>query len=148
MEAPDRYGVGRRDLFRFVPISPFSCSDLRSLFSGIPDLFRFVPTCSDFFRSIFRTNHRKQTNQTKGAGRASGPQSVFPQNLQILSVRFPYTSLAKIWLPKTPFWRGLSGTNSGGRFAPGRFCLLPKRYCAIGGRGGGVILNCAAKIRS
>ena len=27
--------------------------------------------------------------------------------------------------PKTPFWRGLSGTNSGGRFAPGRFCSLP-----------------------
>ena len=26
--------------------------------------------------------------------------------------------------PKTPFWRGLSGTNSGGRFAPGRFCSL------------------------
>ena len=41
---------------------------------------------------------------TKGAGRASGPQSVFPQNLQILSVRFPYNSLEKIWLPKTPFW--------------------------------------------
>ena len=28
--------------------------------------------------------------------------------------------------PKDPFWRGLSGTNSGGPFAPGRFCLLPK----------------------
>ena len=28
-------------------------------------------------------------------------------------------------IPKTPFWRGLSGTNSGGRFAPGRFCSLP-----------------------
>ena len=27
--------------------------------------------------------------------------------------------------PKDPFWRGLSGTNSGGRFAPGRFCSLP-----------------------
>ena len=62
---------------------------------------------------------------TKGAGRASGPQSVFPQNLQILSVRFPYNSLERIWPPKTPFWRGLSGTNSGGRFAPGRFCSLP-----------------------
>ena len=33
--------------------------------------------------------------------------------------------------PKTPFWRGLSGTNSGGRFAPGRFCSLPKgAFCA------------------
>ena len=33
-----------------------------------------------------------------------------------------------IWLPKTktPFWRGLSGTDSGGRFAPGCFCSLPK----------------------
>ena len=40
---------------RFVPISPFSsdCSDLRSMFSGMP---RFVPICSDFFRSVFRTN--------------------------------------------------------------------------------------------
>ena len=28
--------------------------------------------------------------------------------------------------PKDPFLRGLSGTNSGGRFAPGRFCSLPK----------------------
>ena len=26
---------------------------------------------------------------------------------------------------QNPFWRGLSGKNSGGRFAPGRFCLLP-----------------------
>ena len=26
------------------------------------------------------------------------------------------------------FWRGLSGTNSGGLFAPGRFCLLPKLF--------------------
>ena len=25
---------------------------------------------------------------------------------------------------KDPFWRGLSGTNSGGRFAPGRFYSL------------------------
>ena len=28
--------------------------------------------------------------------------------------------------PEDPFWRGLSGTNSGGPFAPGRFCLLPR----------------------
>ena len=28
--------------------------------------------------------------------------------------------------PKDPFLEGLSGTNSGGRFAPGRFCSLPK----------------------
>ena len=64
--------------------------------------------------------------KTKGAGRGSGPQSVFPQNLQILSVPFPSDSLEKIWLPKTPLKRGLSGTNSGGPFAAGRFCLLPR----------------------
>ena len=29
--------------------------------------------------------------------------------------------------PKDPlFWRGFSGTNSGGPFAPGRFCSLPR----------------------
>ena len=33
------------DLFRFLPI----CSDLHSLFSGIP---RFVPICSVFFRLV------------------------------------------------------------------------------------------------
>ena len=27
--------------------------------------------------------------------------------------------------PKDPFWEGTFGTNSGGRFAPGRFCSLP-----------------------
>ena len=30
--------------------------------------------------------------------------------------------------PKDPFWRGLSGTNSGGRFAPGRVCSLPNLF--------------------
>ena len=28
-------------------------------------------------------------------------------------------------------WRGLSGTNPGGRFAPGRFCSLPKVFHQI-----------------
>ena len=46
----------------FVPISPFS-SDLRSStalgFREYPDLFRFIPSCSDFFRFLFRTNQNK-----------------------------------------------------------------------------------------
>ena len=46
---------GHPDFFRFVPISPF-CSDLRSLFSGIP---RFVPICSVLFRFVPRTNQNK-----------------------------------------------------------------------------------------
>ena len=49
-EAPDLGSAegDHPDLFRFVPISPFS-SDLRSLFSGVP---RFVPICSVFFRFV------------------------------------------------------------------------------------------------
>ena len=38
---------------------------------------------------------------------------------------FPILPCRKERLPKTPFRRGLSGTDSGGRFAPGRFCSLP-----------------------
>ena len=49
-------------------------------------------------------------------------------SLQILSVRFPYNSLETMWLPKTSFWRGLSGTNSGGPFAPGRFLFTPEKW--------------------
>ena len=58
-----QFGVGRRGsprfvpicsdfpvFFRFVPICVFLiCSDLRSMFSGIP---RFVPICSVFFRFV------------------------------------------------------------------------------------------------
>ena len=39
--------------------------------------------------------------------------------------------------PKDLFWRGLSGANSGGRFAPVRFCSLPKSFwgiCLVSGR--------------
>ena len=64
-----RFGVSRRgsppissDLFRFPLFLPI-CSDLRSLFSGIPrfesDLFRFAPISSDLFRFVFRTNQNK-----------------------------------------------------------------------------------------
>ena len=42
---------GHLDLFQFPHILPI-CSDLRSLFSGMP---RFVPTCSNFFWFVFRT---------------------------------------------------------------------------------------------
>ena len=45
-------GVGRRGSPQFVLISPFS-SDLRSLFSGMP---QFVPICSDLFSKHMRTN--------------------------------------------------------------------------------------------
>ena len=63
MGSPER---GHPDLFRFVPISPFSSDLRRTLFSGIPqfvpicsDFFRFVPICSDLFRFVFRTNQNK-----------------------------------------------------------------------------------------
>ena len=42
-------------LFRFSRFLPI-CSDLRSLFLGIP---RFVPICSVFFRFVLRTNQSK-----------------------------------------------------------------------------------------
>ena len=50
------------------------------------------PTSADFLSDSGWENRK----EIKGAGRASGPQSVFPQNLQISSVRFPYKSLEKI----------------------------------------------------
>ena len=56
-----------------------------------------------------------------------------PSKFADFECAFPYNSLEKIWLPKTPFWRGLSGTNPGGRFAPGRFCSLPIFFCTISG---------------
>ena len=51
------------DLFRFVPISPFSSDLFRfaflNCFQECPDLFRFVPFSSDLFRFVFRTNQNK-----------------------------------------------------------------------------------------
>ena len=43
------------------------------------------------------------------------------------SEKFPSDFCRSLFLTKTPFGRGLSGTNSGGRFAPGRFCSLPRK---------------------
>ena len=39
-----RFGVSRQGSPRFDPICS-NCSDLHSLFSGMPDLLRFAPTC-------------------------------------------------------------------------------------------------------
>ena len=53
---------GHPDLFRFVPISPFSSDLFRFallVFGNTPicsDLFRFAPFSSDLFRFVFRTN--------------------------------------------------------------------------------------------
>ena len=48
-----RFGVARKGLPRFIPTSQLLpiYPDLRSLtiFSGMPELFRFVPVCSDVF---------------------------------------------------------------------------------------------------
>ena len=46
-----RQNGGQPDLFRFLPI----CSDLRSVFSApiCSDLFHFLPICSDLFRFVF-----------------------------------------------------------------------------------------------
>ena len=85
----------------------------------------------EFFESLSRISSRilLRTSEVNKRGRPSKwPPSVFPQNLQILSVRFPCNSLEKIWLPKTPFWRRLSGTNSGVQFALVRLCSLPRTF--------------------
>ena len=53
-----RFGVGQRGvthLFRFPRFLPI-CSELQSLFSGMP---RFVTICSDIFGFVFRTNQAK-----------------------------------------------------------------------------------------
>ena len=53
---------GRPDLFRFVPISPFSSDLFRFallVFGNAPissDLFRFLPICSDLILEQIRTN--------------------------------------------------------------------------------------------
>ena len=57
-----RFGVCRRGLPRFVPISPFSSDLFRFaflVFWEYPDLFRFAPFSSDLFRFVFRTNQKK-----------------------------------------------------------------------------------------
>ena len=48
---------GHLDLFRFVRFLSI-CSDLRCLFSEIP---RFVPICSDFFRSVPIRGHQRNS---------------------------------------------------------------------------------------
>ena len=81
-----------------------------------PDLNFAVDYCVDFpFGS-----------KQKGPAEQVAPRASSLQICRLWVCIFPtYNSLEKIWLPKTPFWRGLSGTNSGGRFAPRRFCSLP-----------------------
>ena len=128
---PSLYGCWGRGATNFgPPPSHFSRDDFRVravtvrclILNGfLPDVaFRAAGFLLPSLPLAFLGKHASEVHKR---GRPSKwPPSVFPQNLQISSVRFPYNSLEK---PETPFWRGLSGTNSGGRFAPGRFCSLP-----------------------
>ena len=64
------------DLFRF-PLFLLLCSHLRSLCSGMPpDVFRFAPICSDFFREQIRTNQGNPL-QSPRAGKVSLERSHF-----------------------------------------------------------------------
>ena len=85
-----------------------------------------------FFRSVKKIPGPKFWNPEKISavnkrGRPSRwPPERLPQNSRILRVPFHLSPWSK-YDSKTPlFWRGLSGANSCGPFAPGRFCLLPK----------------------
>ena len=70
----------------------------------------------------------KHRSEVKKRGRPSKwPPECLPSKFADFECAFSYNSLEKNVTPKDLFWRGLSGTNSGGRFAPGRFCLLPNR---------------------
>ena len=53
------------------------------------------------------------------------PPECLPSNFADFECAFSLYFLGENMTPKDPFLEGLSGKNSGGRFAPGRFCSLP-----------------------
>ena len=86
------------------------------------------------FTNIFwRAGKLRVKHEQKSEVNKKGPaEQVAPRVSSLKICRFwvcvfPTTPWRKYDSPKKPFWRGLSGTNSGGRFAPGRLCSLPKK---------------------
>ena len=77
------------------------------------------------FVPVLAGGHLLNSEVNKRGRPSKWPPERLPSKFADFECAFSLWFLGENMTPKDPFWRGLSGTNSGGPFAPGRFCLLP-----------------------